>query len=267
MNRVAKRQIIIGIYVFAFIMLISGVYMITRPDPTCFDGKLNQNEKNIDCGGVCAPCPEELIGKDLVVTNATVVYGGENAYDVIAEVHNPNPLFGGKKVFYTMTLTDVSGKEIASRRGETFILPNENKYLVQVNIEAMDAPSDVDVSVDRVDWVQFTNFDSPQIVVRNQRFGLIDGPLGYAEAIGLVSNESPYDFHNVIINVILLDERGVPIAANTTVQNTLEAHSKREFRLTWPDMFPGTITSTEMQAEANVFDSLNFMEKYIPVSE
>ena len=106
--------------------------------------------------------------------------------------------------------------------------------------------------------------DEIKQIVKNQRFGLVKNSTDYAEAFGLVSNESPFDFHNVVIHVILEDERGVPIAVNKTQMRTLDADSQREFRLIWPHEFPGNIESSQMQAEANIFDSLNFMKKYLP---
>lgn len=237
------------------------------PAPTCFDKKLNQKEEKVDCGGPCMPCAEEIVGKDIVVQKTFIVPAGEGKFDTVAEIHNPNPLFGGKKVYYTVELKDNSGKTLLKRNDQTFILPNENKYIIEVEWETPQQPADVEVTIDNVEWIKFTNFDSPQIVVRNQRFGLIKNATSYAEAFGLVSNESPYDFHNVVINVVLFDDRDVPIAVNKTVQNTLDADTQREFRLTWPEPFPGNMKRSEMQAEANIFDSLNFMKKYIPVSE
>jgi hypothetical protein len=265
MTRSAKRFIIIGIYGALFVGFISIVIAILMPNPSCTDGIKNQKEEEVDCGGpYCAACVKELIGKDLIVTESHVVTGGENKYDIVASIHNPNALYGGEEVYYTVELLDGSGKVLDTRTGKTFILPNENKYIIEVGLDSTQQPSRVSMTIDNVKWVEFADFDSPQILVKNQRFGLVDGGLDYAEAFGLVSNESPYDFHNVIVNVILKDERGIPIALNKTQMHTLDADSQREFRLTWPHEFPGTIKSSEMQAETNIFDSLNFMKKYLP---
>jgi hypothetical protein len=264
MTRNGKRTIIIAIYCVLFLFFIGMIKSALSPNPTCVDGEQNQKEEGIDCGGPCAPCKEELVGKDLVVTEAHVVYGGENKYDVVAELHNPNALYGGEKVYYTVELVSASGDVLNARNGETFILPNENKYIMEIGMETNQRPSTARVSIDNVKWVQFTEFDAPQIIVKNQRFGLLENDVNYAEAIGLVVNESPYDFHNIVTYVILKDERGVPIAINKTETKTLDADSQREFRLTWPHNFPGTISSSEMQSEVNIFDALNFMKKYFP---
>jgi len=264
MNRSTKRFTIMGIYGVIIITFIGLIISLIISKPTCFDGKQNQKEENIDCGGPCKACAEDLIGKDLVVKSTHVVYGGENKYDIVANIHNPNALYGGETVNYTLEVVDSNGKSLASRNGKTFILPNENKYIIEVGMETAQEPSSVKLSINDVKWVKFTEFDSPQILVKNQRFGLVENSSNYAEAFGLVSNDSPYDFHNVMINVILEDERGVPIAVNKTEMRTLDSDSQREFRLIWPHKFPGTIKSSKMQAETNIFDSLNFMKKHLP---
>lgn len=35
-----------------------------KPEPTCFDGLLNQGEVDTDCGGPCAPCPEQVVPEE-----------------------------------------------------------------------------------------------------------------------------------------------------------------------------------------------------------
>ncbi len=264
MSREGKRITIIAIYATIFLTFVSLVVSLLIPNPTCTDGKQNQKETGIDCGGPCGACETALVGKDLVVKDAFVIYGGEAKHDVVASLHNPNALFGGERVFYTIEILGSGGEVLDARNGETFILPNENKYLVEIGLESSAQPVKVETTIERVDWVKFTNFDSPRIFVKNQKVGLVEGDMDYARAFGVVSNDSPYDFHNVGINVIIFDERGVPIAANKTMQRTLDAGAQREFVLNWPHKFPGNITDSVMQVETNVFDSLNFMKKYLP---
>ncbi|XLQ20497.1 MAG: hypothetical protein ACKUBY_01815 [Candidatus Moraniibacteriota bacterium] len=264
MIRKNKQMLIVAIYAVLFLLFVWMIVSMMKTDPTCFDGKKNQNEEQIDCGGVCTKCPEELIGKDLIVQNEHLVYGGENKYDVVAQINNPNILYGGEKVYYTVEILDDNGTVLGSVSDETFILPNETKYLVEIGLETDKKPTKLKVSINNVEWVKFTEFDSPQILVKNQKFGFVQNGTNYAEAFGLVSNDSVYDFNNVTIYVILEDERGIPVAVNSTEMRTLDSGAKRDFRLIWPHKFPGNIKTAQMQAETNTFDSLNFMKKYLP---
>jgi hypothetical protein len=264
MFRQKKRVIIIGIYFVIFLVVVGFVFSLMTPKPTCFDGKKNQNETGVDCGGVCIACDTELQGEDLVIKDSYVVYGGEGQYDVAANIHNPNPLFGGEKVYYTIEILDANENVLDSRKGKTFIMPNENKYVVEVSLESSVQPVKVQTTIEKVEWVKFTDFDSPEIIVTNKRVGLVENSINFARAYGLVVNNSPYDFHDVTINVIVLDERGVPIAINKTSQRTLNAGDQREFILNWPHTFSGEIKDSIMQTETNIFDSQNFMKKYLP---
>ncbi len=96
MSRVFKRIIILGI-VFSFhAILFGGVYFIFfRVAPTCVDGKQNQNEQGVDCGGVCVnACFVAVTTKEIQIQNVSFVAGGENQYDVVAVVKNPNESMG-----------------------------------------------------------------------------------------------------------------------------------------------------------------------------
>jgi hypothetical protein len=264
MKRNTKRIFIIFIYFSIAILFFGMLIAFLTPNPTCFDKKQNQGEEGVDCGGPCIACVEELVGKDLIVKDTHVVYGGENKYDVVATIQNPNPLYGGEKVYYTVEILDGNGIVLDKRDGETFILPNESKYIMEVGLETNQKPATAKVAVNDVKWIKFTEFDNPQIIVKNQRFGLVDKGSNFAEAFGLVSNDSPYDFHNVNVYVILKDERDIPVAINKTQMRTLNAGTQREFRLIWPHQFPGNIKSAQMQTETNIFDSLNFLKTYLP---
>ncbi|MEN8252326.1 MAG: hypothetical protein ABFQ53_01995 [Patescibacteria group bacterium] len=264
MTRKQKRIFISLIYFTFFALFVSLLVVIFATEETCFDGIQNQKEEAIDCGGPCVSCPEEIKGKDLVVKDSYVVYGGENKYDIVSSVNNPNALYGGEVVEYSVALLDSKGDVLQKRKGETFILPNETKYIIEVGLESEEKPSSAKVMINDVEWVKFTEFDSPQILVRNQRAGLSDRTGVFAEAFGLVSNESPFDFHNIVIHVVLLDSQGKPIAVNKTTKETFNSGAKEDFTLIWPHKFPGEIKSAQMQVETNIFDSLNFMKKYLP---
>ncbi len=45
---------------------------------------------------------------------------------------------------------------------------------------------------------------------------------------------------------------------------TVQASEERDFRLLWPTAFPGTVTRVEMEAEADVYSTENFIRQYLP---
>ncbi len=263
-KRDKKRLYIITVYAAIFIGLAFLIYEWQKPTPNCFDGKKNQGEEEADCGGSCAPCERNINAQSLIISEKFFVYGGPGKYDVMAKISNPNNLFGSSGFSYKFILQDSSGKEIAGRTGKEFILPAETKYIIESGLETDILPQDVSVEISDTGWEEFSNYEKPRLNIYNKRFDLISSGIGFGEAFGLLKNESPFDFNFIKINVILKDSLGRPVAFNSTDMRTVNANEQRDFRLLWPSSFPGEVQNVEMEAEADVYNSQNFIKKYLP---
>lgn len=265
MSRSLKRFIIIGVYLLITSVII---FLITRRftvEPTCFDEKMNQSEEGVDCGGPCDGCTKKIKVKDIVIEDYHVIFSSHDSYDVLVEVNNPNERYGSSNFKYFIELKNESGEVIASREGESFILPTESKYLVEVGLEVNDKITSATVRIGKVEWENFVDFEVPKVEVHNQKFGLLEDNTDYARAFGLMVNDSPFDFNKISINVVVKDVRGTPIAVNKTEMRTVVSDSEYEFTLNWPEEFPGgsNMAKVDMQAEVNVFDNQNFMKQYV----
>ena len=119
--RIIKQVFYLAFYIAVFSLIIYQVISYIKSRPTCIDGKMNQNETGIDCGGKCQPCPKEYVTKDLVVTEKSYVSEGIGRYDLVAKVKNPNSNVGSSSFTYQFILTDSSGKQIISKEGKGFI--------------------------------------------------------------------------------------------------------------------------------------------------
>jgi len=261
-KRSMKRAFIIFVYIIIFAMIIFGLYSLLKPAQTCFDGIKNQNETEIDCGGVCAACTVKISAQNVEVREAAFVYGGPGRYDVLAKISNPNHAYGAENFSYTFTLKDASGSVLASRSGTGFILPAEEKYILEVNLETSQIPEKVEFSASGYSWVEFSAYEEPNINVYSKEYRIISGGAGFGEAYGLVRNESHFDFKQINVNVILRDASGVAIAINKTNMQTVLSQEQRDFKLVWTSSFPGEVVTVETDVEANIFNNENFIEKY-----
>jgi len=264
MSRERKRILIIVIYLAIFSLVGFLIYLAVRPAPTCYDGKKNQKEEGIDCGGRCRPCPEIINAEPIQVAEQAFVYGGPGKYDALAKITNPNNQFGSSEFSYEFVLRDSSGQEIARRSGTEFILPAETKLILESGLETELIPQEAEVKIIEARWEKFFEYEKPRLNIYNKRYDLISGGVGYSEAYGLVRNESPFDFNFIKINVVLRDAAGKILALNSTNMYTVSAGEQRDFRLIWPTSFPGDAENLEMEAEADVFHSQNFIKKYLP---
>jgi hypothetical protein len=263
LQRNHKRLIILLIYLAIFSLLGWLIYSWLKTAPTCFDGKQNQNEEGLDCGGVCQKqCEKVFKTQDLIVKEKAFVEGGQGKYDVMARISNPNNELGGGEFSYDFKLEDSSGSILAERKGKSFILPVESKYIIETGLDTASAPQNIKVTVGDTKWVEFVGYENPELNIYNKRYDLISSGVGYSEAKGLLRNESAFDFDSIKINVVLRDETGKPVAFNSTEMNTINSGEQRDFRLLWPVNFPGSVQGVEMEAEANVFNSENFIKKY-----
>lgn len=264
-QRAVKRVMIILIYALIFSSLSYLIYLAVREQPTCTDNKENQNEEGVDCGGVCAPCKQEIVAKDIEVLNKDIVYGGEGLWDVLIEIKNPNNNFGRNGFRYTITLEDGSGNEIGSRVGEAYILPVETKYILETNFPSSVKPESVSVKIEGDNWMELEVFEEPELGVFNKQF-FSRNDNGKSEVRGLIRNESEFDFNAIDVDIIIRDLSGKPMAVISSEMNTMAAQEERDFKIVWPYEVSGDVGEVEVKVETNVFDSLNFMKNF-PATE
>jgi hypothetical protein len=265
LGRNTKRAVIIFVYLLIFSLLGLAIYFAVRPVPSCSDGKLNQREDGIDCGGPCQACAKPLEAEDISVKEEAFVFAGPNRYDGIVKISNPNTQYGSPLFSYKVQLKDGAGKVLTERSGTGFILPSETKYILEMNLESVVTPESVDFSIESINWEEFFEYrEKPMMGIYNRQYSPITSGVGFSEVYGLLRNESPFDFNVIKIKIVLRDGTGKAVAANSTELRSVRSSEQRDFKLIWPLSFPGEVAVTEIEPEANVYDSENFMEKYFP---
>lgn len=269
LTRDTKRLTIIVIYIFLFLGIGTGLYFWLRPAPTCFDGKQNQDEQGIDCGGVCSnACLETVTGEPLIIREVTALPIGDNTYDVVGKIYNPNNTVGAASFTYTVRLLSSSGVELGQVTATGWVLPQETKNLLVFALPATEVPSKATLEITDVKWERLSNYDGrPKLGVYNKRYEETGRGGEYGGvASGLVTNESGYDYRLVTVKVIARDAEGKPLAINQTDLRTFLVGQQRDFRLPWPQRFSGTIDLIDVEVDADVYHSDNFLRRYLPAS-
>ncbi|EKD46511.1 MAG: hypothetical protein ACD_67C00208G0002 [uncultured bacterium] len=254
-----KRILVSIVFVLIFSVTAFVLYLTITPDPTCFDGKKNQAEKAVDCGGTCAPCVEAIQTKPLTIEETAVVFGGNNTYDAVAKIINPNDSVGASSFKYTFNLKDSSGNVVATRQGTNFILPADSKYVVDLGFQFENGgvPTSAEFVINDVAWEKLSDIGKPQIGVYRKNFGKT--PTGNGnEADGIIRNESGYDLNKIFIAIVLRNEDGEIIGVNKTEKNFVRTKAEIEFRLNWPYQFSAPVAKMDVDAQANIFDRENF---------
>jgi len=258
-KRTLKRIIIALVFLLILSAIVFLVYSLSRPAPTCFDKIRNQGEEDIDCGGPCSSC--EFLGvKNIEVLSVKSVPTQNNFYDLMAQIKNPNQNYGSGKVPFAFKVYDSNGNLIVQFSGQTYILPNQTKYIIKSKAEISRSFNKAEVSFGEIKWEKLIDYQAPDLVIQQKEYQLLDYQgSGFSQAKGALVNKSDFDFNQVDVDILLFDSSGRLVGLNTTAINTLLSGQKRDFVATWFNEIGGQITVVEMEAETNIFDQDNYL--------
>lgn len=262
MTKRLKKQLIVA-SIFLLFVVGAGflVYYSFRPAPTCSDGVQNQGEEGIDCGGPCSSCElSELNEIEVLWTKALSVQ--DNFYDLAAQIKNPNQNYGSGHLPYQFEIYDSANNLIGRFSGQTFILPNQTKYLVRTRIESERPIKRVGLFFDKeINWQKLEDIQPFQLSVEKKEYRLLsEQEPGFSQARALVVNRTNFDFDKIEIDVLLFDDSRNLLAVNTSEIRTLLAGQERDFVSTWFNRIEGgQVVFVGIEAETNVFDPSNFL--------
>jgi len=264
MNRQRKQALYLVLYVILFLFIIGTIVSAFLPDPTCSDGIQNQKEEGVDCGGPCTPCQERPDTQDIEILTTTLLPLASGRYDVVAEIRNPNSLYGLGSFSYSFTFFDTQGSILKKVSDRTYILPAQKRFIGEVEVEVEGLPDRVEFTAEEISWEEFSEYEAPSLTITNKSFERASSGTDFAFSRGLVRNASPYDFETVEVFVALKDNRGQIIAINKTDMQTVRAGERRDYVVTWKRPFQGEVVSVDAQAVTNMFKNQNFIKLFFP---
>lgn len=236
----ARRQLLI-IFILLFVFgggTFSYYYFFVKTPASCFDGRQNQGESGIDCGGPCsAICESEVIPLSVEWTRPFKLQDGK--YDVAAMVENRNISFGISKFAFTFSTFDENNVHITDKSGTVFINPNEKVLIFTSELDSgkrsvARAFLEFSDNIKEQGWARVGDIsEKPRLSVENERVVEGDTPRLYADIL----NSSPYDIKNIEVSAVVYDENDNAIAASKTLVNILAQGSKQPVVFTWPAPF------------------------------
>jgi len=269
-----KKQLIITFIVFLILVLLSFlIYSFWfKVKPSCFDGIQNQDEEGIDCGGICSSIKICEPLKSIEVNFVDYVKVKDGIYDVVARIKNPNQNHGLEELGYEFNLYGQNQEVLASRFGKTFIMPREEKYIIEANITTEDTVSGTDFNFtdfnlnnpDQNNWQKLHDYNTGfGVDIVDTKFGKnpTDGT-SYFRASGLIQNNTLFDLDKVVVSIVLFDRNHTIIGLNKTEANTIKSGEKRFFVADWFDPIDGDMVYWEMRAETNFLSDENFIKQY-----
>ncbi|MBX4211327.1 MAG: hypothetical protein KW806_00800 [Candidatus Yanofskybacteria bacterium] len=259
MSRLTKQLIIGAIFIILLGGVSYGFFGVFTSDPTCYDGIQNQTEQGVDCGVVCGvlclPAPESL-----QVKATQLLPAGNNEYDLVLQISNPNTIYGSEEVVYDVILKNDAGQEVR-RHGLFYILPGQTRFIVESKIISTGHLELGQVAISEPQWY---HMQGPE--------GLVDFPLKREqyrkvrdtlhEFEGVILNNSDFDFDQVDLTVLLVGPDNTLVGATQTNIRTILARTERGFKVSWPFALPAAVQRVQVEATTNVFKNSNFLRTY-----
>ncbi|MDO8495800.1 MAG: hypothetical protein Q7S32_04820 [bacterium] len=262
----AIKQIVFGAGFLVIIGFISfGIYQLWKVEPTCSDQIQNQGEEGVDCGFVCTnTCLDTMSPIDIqsgylfkMVENDL-----EKDYDVLFKIRNPNSGFGASEIEYEVNLFDAKNSLFLRKRGFSYILPGQTKYIYEPMIRTEVPARRVELKIISVSWQRLRGLgEEVQFAVRSKDYAANGKPGVFSHASGTIYNNSNLDFDRVDLVVVLFKE-DIPVRANKTDLRTFLAGTDRYFEVDWTQSFEAIPDRVDVEANTNVFESFNFINRY-----
>lgn len=243
---------VVGVIIAIFLAYFVYIFFI-KTTPTCFDGIQNQNERGIDCGGVCAlVCTADA--KTIVPIWSRVFNTAGDVHSVVAYVENQNPTAGVQKIGYEFRIYDdqniLAGEPIS---GTTFIGPNDRTAIYASPIKTGNrTPKNVFFKFTTApEWITTPDrFNTPQLGTAN---AVLTDEKTVPKVSADIVNSTLYDYKDIQVVAILYDANGNAVNASQTYVDTLPEQTTQKVYFTWPKPFGVAIARIEIIPRLNPF--------------
>lgn len=231
-----SKQILYGTFYFIiWAAIFSFAYFsYIKPVPSCFDGKLNQNEERVDCGGVCEKVCLPAGVRPIEVGRVLTFRHSPNQVSALFQITNPNQDSAARDLTYTLRVYDASGNLLQSVSGNSFIYASEGKYIFEPNmVLELGSFANIKAEISDVLWIPSAELGSkPNISLSGVNTEVGDG---FASVRARILNEDVVVFRRVVIIAILYGKLGQVAGASQTFVENIAPNDSREFSILYPD--------------------------------
>jgi hypothetical protein len=212
--------------------------------------------------------------KEPQVVNITVIAGTSERYDFISKIKNPNSDFLVESFDYQFITgnddvdlsKDKSGPNPA-RVKKGFILPGEEKYLVDLSVTSKKRINQARLNIVNIQWRRISDYATIQ--KEKLRFDIADvkfippvadgsNKLPVSKVSFNAINKSAFNFWNIGFYVILFKGTAIAGANYVSIDQFLTGQT-RPITVNWFEPLPD-ITQVQVVPEVNILDSSIYME-------
>lgn len=242
----ASKRKLIYLGSVALIFLILGIWIFVAyfyKAPTCFDGKQNQTELGVDCGGPCnLLCSAQYV--PLTVKWSRFFKVTDGVYNVLAYIENPNQNAGANNLDYSFKLYDKNGILLRERFGQTFAPANKIMAVFEPDLQTGNQiPSRVEFSfLSKAVWLKQESMETGLSVSQ----AVISREDTAPRLSALLTNKIINQINNIEAVAIIYNAEGNTIAFSRTVIDSIASKDSLTINFNWPRPFTETYARTEI---------------------
>lgn len=211
--------------------------------PTCFDGKQNQGEAGIDCGGSCTLlCLSQYVPLNVEWSRFYKV--NEGIYNVLAYIENPNISAEANNLDYVFKLYDKEGVLLKERFGRTFSPASKILTVFEPDMRTGNlVPQRVEFAfTSPALWLKKESAETNISVTESTLTRLDSTP----RLTTKLSNKTVNQIKNIEAVAILYNASGNTIAFSRTVIDALNDRESILVNFNWSKPFTETVAQTEI---------------------
>lgn len=232
---------VVGLFILVPIAVVA--FVLFYKPPTCFDGKKNSDELNVDCGGSCAlVCTSQAY--DPVVLWKRYFKIDEGVYNALAYIENPNPSAQVTHAHYIFKMYNEDNIIIGEREGFVTLAPKSVRPVIETNILTnKQRPTRIDFEFDAPFVFQKKDPKDAIVLIKDEK---VDNEKISPRVKAKVQNISLQTLNNIDVIVILYDVFDSVIGTSSTFVPELTSEQSKDIVFTWPQPFNEDIARIEV---------------------
>lgn len=238
-RKIKKTEIAViwALFFLAIYYVIYHIVSIPKAVATCFDKIKNQNEEDVDCGGVCVPCKSE---KQINITNINILRLENGYYRVIFEAENLNPDTAYKSVEYKIAFK-TNSRILDEKYFSDFINQFEKKFVLSPAFLFFDNVDEATVEVAKLIKSDKKPTYLKNLILEGERAEFIDSDSDDEKiwkriiVRGNLLNDSVINYDEVQVVALFPDSaeanKNKILTAGSTILYDIEPFKRRDFEI------------------------------------
>jgi hypothetical protein len=202
--------------------------------------------------------------KALSLSNVQIIVT-QGKYDFIGTVNNPNQYFAARFAYR------FTGGSFATTPENEFILPGEQKFVMQLGVASATRPSNASLEIMTTSWQRIDRHlypDWSDFAAQHLNFPISD--ISYVPEIELdkdkppigktsftITNDTGYGYYGIRAMVVMYRGPAI-VAVNSTTFDSLRPNESLSGEVTWYENY-GAVTSIKIFPEVDILNNASFI--------